>query len=111
MTLYFVFQNVVLEEQSDQVTQESQVLQAKVASKEEIIQAQVSEVIKSCFMPIAQCTQFPSGLFSSRDKRKNLSKQLLQGKYWKSSKLDFFENPFHSMAIVGWASNMKSAPI
>ena len=56
MTLYFVFQNVVLAEQSDQVTQESQDLQAKVASKEEIIQAQVSEVIKSCFMPIAQCT-------------------------------------------------------
>ena len=77
MTLYFVFQNVVLEEQLDQVTQESQDLQAKVASKEEIIQAQVSEVIKSCFMPIAQCTQFPSGLFSSRDKRKNLFKQLL----------------------------------
>ena len=59
------------------MTQESQDLQAKVASKEEIIQAQVSEVIKSCFMPIAQCTQFPGGLFSSRDKRKNLSKQFL----------------------------------
>ena len=77
MTLYFVFQNVVLEEQLDQVTQESQDLQAKVASKEEIIQAQVSEVIKSCFMPIAQCTQFPGGLYSSRDKQKNLSKNLL----------------------------------
>ena len=65
--MYFVFQNVVVEEQLDQVTQDSQDLRAKVASKEEIIQAQVSEVIKSCFIPIAQCTQLPGGLFSSRD--------------------------------------------
>jgi hypothetical protein len=36
--------NVVLEEQLDQVTQDSQDLRAKVASKEEIIQAQVSEI-------------------------------------------------------------------
>jgi len=42
-------QNVVLEEQSDQVTQESQDLQAKVASKEEIIQAQVSEIQELSF--------------------------------------------------------------
>ena len=58
MTLYFVFQNVVLEEQLDQVTQESQDLQAKVASKEEIIQAQVSEVIKLALCLLHSALQY-----------------------------------------------------